>query len=284
MGYTKAEYIAQPQVREFIKWIKPFLNEPSPENKEPFHSYTATRPKKDYTFSSIYDAYAQYFWKRKNINDTFKKLNNLREKLLESLAGNDLKEQGSEQLCLNTCNDILAWGGVSRGNKSRLQNICTNESIISYFNNARTILMENRKSDEYYDGTFHMNAGFSKIYALCIDDFIIYDSRVAAALTMLVQRYVKDKGAYVEDISGLEFCVPASRGNSNRRTICARNTIHTPNQYVENNVRANWLLAEILEQAADSPFNNNKSRNERLRALEAALFMIGYDVRPHVGK
>lgn len=39
-----------------------------------------------------------------------------------------------------------------------------------------------------------MNSGFSKIYSLLVDDFIMYDSRVAAALCLLVRRFCEAKG------------------------------------------------------------------------------------------
>lgn len=34
-----------------------------------------------------------------------------------------------------------------------------------------------------------MNSGFTKLYSLIFDKFIMYDSRVAAALAFLVMRY-----------------------------------------------------------------------------------------------
>ena len=40
-----------------------------------------------------------------------------------------------------------------------------------------------------------MNSGFTKIYSLYIDDFIIYDSRVGAALGFLVRCYCEEKEA-----------------------------------------------------------------------------------------
>ena len=46
-----------------------------------------------------------------------------------------------------------------------------------------------RDSLDIKDEIIIMNSGFTKIYSLYINDFIIYDSRVGAALCYLVKLY-----------------------------------------------------------------------------------------------
>jgi len=46
-------------------------------------------------------------------------------------------------------------------------------------------------------------------------------------------------------------------------------------QYLDNNMRANWLLKAAVA-GTDSEFS--RSGHEPLLALQAAMFMIGYDV------
>ena len=45
--------------------------------------------------------------------------------------------------------------------------------------------------------------------------------------------------------------------------------------HIENNLKANWLLKAVLSYP--SKFKNIPKK-QQLRALEAALFMIGYEV------
>jgi len=46
-----------------------------------------------------------------------------------------------------------------------------------------------------------MNAGFTKIHALMLDDFVIYDSRVGAALGLLVRNFLTEKDiAYLPEV------------------------------------------------------------------------------------
>lgn len=52
---------------------------------------------------------------------------------------------------------------------------------------------------------------------------------------------------------------------------------NTPAKHTENNMRANWLLKAIIDNTK-SDFAELDEKI-RLRALEAALFMIGYDVK-----
>lgn len=46
--------------------------------------------------------------------------------------------------------------------------------------------------------------------------------------------------------------------------------------HIENNLKANWLLTEVLSRP--SSFTQSLPIDRQLRALEAALFMIGYQI------
>jgi hypothetical protein len=121
-----------------------------------------------------------------------------------------------------------------------------------------------------------MNSGFTKIYSLLLDDFVIYDSRVGAALCLLVRDYL-------EEIEVLE--IPATLGFAWKDVRGERNGRREPSKghyrfrelsgrcHIDNNVRANWLLKDIAHK---SKFTSTQSPT---RALEAALFMIGYSVK-----
>jgi hypothetical protein len=52
--------------------------------------------------------------------------------------------------------------------------------------------------------------------------------------------------------------------------------MNNPKRHTENNIRANWLLGEILYNT-ESRFKEI-DKTVQMRALEAALFMIGYEV------
>ncbi|MBC6399703.1 MAG: hypothetical protein GDA42_01780 [Ekhidna sp.] len=111
---------------------------------------------------------------------------------------------------------------------------------------------------------------------------MIYDSRVGAALGLLIRNFLTDKNI-LEIPNELKFAYGKARptkgdksginkrnpSNENFKFPFLRNDdkFHTLN-----NIRANWLLKDIADKSA---FKNESSP---IRALEAALFMIGYSV------
>ena len=128
------------------------------------------------------------------------------------------------------------------------------------------------------DGVRRMNSGWTKIQALLLDGFPMYDGRVGAALGCLARLHCADagldavpeplrfrwhpgKGAHDRDPSTGPFRFPMLSAASPRR-------------WAECNVRAAWVLGEL---AGEGRFGALPPRR-RPRALEAALFMIGYEL------
>jgi hypothetical protein len=129
------------------------------------------------------------------------------------------------------------------------------------------------------------NAGFTKIYSLAFRNFAIYDARVAAALGRVLLKHLQaTEAADVPD--DLKLCWTRRTAGYKRRDPAAHG-LKLPvwdgddREHLWSNVRANWILREAL---TDSKFEAEVYRHpERypvtpLRALEAALFMLGYDV------
>ena len=57
---------------------------------------------------------------------------------------------------------------------------------------AEVLRQGNLDSPEFFSD-LRFNAGMTKVYSLMCDNFIIYDSRVAAALGWLVMKYCRDR-------------------------------------------------------------------------------------------
>ena len=127
-----------------------------------------------------------------------------------------------------------------------------------------------------------MNSGFTKIYSLLMDNFVIYDSRVGAALGLIIKEFLTEKNI-LKIPKELNFAYGNARptkGDNNTKnkrnpstetykfSVLRNNNIH----HTINNIKANWLLREIAD---NSIF---KQEENPIRTLEAALFMIGYSV------
>lgn len=253
------------------------------------HAYQTKKPKNQYKFHSIYDAYQKYAWNFKCVDEnnktiegytlaeSTKALNNVKHLLAESIERNDY------EMCQSACLQVLKWGGVLNKNQDIIFQLDTD--IIAYMTNARTILAHIETIDERKLSTLHMGSGFSKIYALLLDDFVIYDSRVGAALCFLIRKYCEEnKISQVPTV--LQFSWALARGKSCPIVYNPRNPgnskyhfpVFTTNKtrHFSDNIKANWLLQLILDSTS-SQFSD-LPKAEQLRALESALFMIGYQV------
>ncbi len=267
----------------FIKWIIPKI-----DNEHSFqHKYFNRKTKENWSCNSIYNAYEKYKWGFKCTLPN----NELREgdcyqkseavlKIISDGLRKSLKERNAEDF-LAYCTSALKWGGVTRSNVSTLQNM---KDVIGYFEEAIDKLSPKTVDINSNFDKIHMNSGFTKIYSLLIDDFVIYDSRVGAALGYLVRQFLEETEAHkIPDV--LDFAYGNSRinkgeeGKINRRNPSSDKFIfkalhnNNPKRHIKNNIYANWLLKEIAE---NSKFNNEENS---MRKLESALFMIGYSLR-----
>lgn len=118
------------------------------------------------------------------------------------------------------------------------------------------------------------NAGMTKVYALLLDDFIIYDSRVAASLTWLVLHWwtaVKSSPSATLP-APLRFGTLPVNGSARRNRNAAPGIFNGITRAADHymwNVRANWLLSDALNLAGQA------SQFATLREVEAALFQMG---------
>lgn len=281
----KEQFLSRTAVQSFIEWISLRLDDKGSFN----HHYILKRPRGVlWECDSIYSAYENYQWSfncksplsgYSLTGETFEEC-----KLLLTDLSNGLKEsiaQNDTELCQKYCISILDWGGVIHGNKNKVLGL--DDDITTYFRNCKERLNADVFNLNGHYSDIIMTAGFTKIYSLLIDDFIIYDGRVGAALGLLVRKYCEEKGLRAIPPE-LLFAYGNSKGDDygvqNRRNPSQgmyKFPLLTPNKkHTENNIRANWILKEILNKSV-SKFNTIDLQTQ-LRAFESALFMIGYDV------
>lgn len=272
---NKIEFQKDADVIKFINWIAPKLN----NNFR--HQYLNSRNNSLWICNSIYNACENYNWKGVSFSETTKILNSLKDEINQSIINGNKKEV---QL---SCLKILNWGGVLLQNWDHIIN---NDELILSLETAKNKLNPISFDDKLQDNRIILNSGFTKIYSLIIEDFIIYDSRVSAALCHLIKLFLLESG-YNLIPNSLNFKFEEGRKGESRNPnsnssfkfskIRRYKTVNKViiNDYTDfqiNNIKASWLLKEILENSK-SNFDEIISSNQ-LRALEAALFMIGYSI------
>jgi len=100
---------------------------------------------------------------------------------------------------------IQLWGGTRKGNLAQIK--ARSKFFCDYLKRCEAAFGH---GNDLTLGPFHSHpsdlrstAGFSKIYSLLFDDFVIDDSRVAAALGMLIIRYAARHGVLPHFLSDL---------------------------------------------------------------------------------
>ncbi len=289
---SRAEYLSSTYVQQFAEWLGARLDQPGSLE----HSYFLESADIEWSCNSLYDAYQKYWWPFKFecrvLGKQVSGSEGLRSSLdyLTELANvfRPAVENGDVETTINCALSVLDWGGVLGKNRARViamgRDICGNFAYIS-----RKLNMDRVRLGENQD--IHINSGFTKIYSLLVDDFIMYDGRVGAALGLLGRLFCLEAGLAnipheIEFSYGRGQEAPGGMTGPNRRnpsTAAYRLPEFTGDRqrHLDDNIKAGWLLKDLADKA-NSKFNDLPQAsplNERLTALQSALFMIGYNVR-----
>lgn len=182
---------------------------------------------------------------------------------------------------------ILVWGGVytKKGNAAWLS--ARLGKLGPYMDRTLTRLASaHRKQDIDKLTDLRSNAGTTKVHALALDDFIIYDSRVAAALSWLVVKWACATSRGNIPLQLRFGCMrPNTKDRKKRRTPDERlfpyfaplaGNLESHRKHAWWNLRANWILSAALGKAHQACAKECEFQS--LRDVEAALFVMGADL------
>ncbi len=279
----KATYLANTEVAQFCSWFSQTLI-----GKLPILTQTV-RDGSTVTFHGLPDALAKYDWRftvaipgastvitGRTYAENVMMLGTLAAGLRGAIGS------GIDSHVRDWSIAVMAWGGVTAHNAAWLT--ANTSGLHAHVTAQRTMLSAD---DDDLIGLStaitRFNAGMSKVYSLILDQFIIYDSRVAGAVASFVCEWcvtsrIPDPLAFA--------CLPAKENQKamrhKRRNPCSKifpSVYSRPHLHAHWNLRASWVLAESLRLAGlKAPGNAFAMNANPLRALEAALFMWGYDL------
>ncbi|MDA1196063.1 MAG: hypothetical protein O2894_12905 [Planctomycetota bacterium] len=276
-------YLAAPAVRRFLGWLEPRLCTPGSLP----HSYTRPRAA-PWNCSCLFEAYERYEWGFKTTppggrlmtGTTFAKNRDALQELRGSLQR--AVDSADAELFLDAAEAVLRWGGALPHNGARLRAL--GAEALPLFVRACRQLDPASADTARLDAVQLMNAGFTKIYSLMLPGFPIYDGRVGAALGYLVRLHCQEAGL-AEVPSELRFAWGTPKqapGGWQKNRNPSAGPLRFPmlradaRQHARCNLMAAWLLTEAAGRACFGAL----PPDQRLRALEAALFMVGYDLPP----
>ena len=257
ISITENDFLSSASVREFLFWIERKLDGP-----EAFvHQFRIKKTRTDWSCDSIYNAYENYVWlfrfhdpksgtpiSGSSFAECAEVLDGLSATLRQSIKDSDAG------LCARTCCAILSWGGVLIRNDACIASI--GSGICEYLQKVGTRLQKDMPSGEYYFDGMKMNSGFTKIYSLCADDFIIYDGRPRRCSWSVLQTLLRGERPFRYSRGTCVFLgAGKGRGTRGEETRAAgytyiRNSARTGEGHLENNIRANWLIKEITRTTA----------------------------------
>lgn len=296
----KSEYLALPEVISFVQWFRSLLNGSVTTVFK--HSYLieakgTSRVQVPWSCTSIFNAFENYEW-RFSYTDYFTEQKVIGHSYIQSATSldslrfqlRDAVQNGDNERCYLICCMILKWGGVlgsdMKGNKRSLcvlKPYLTDylQAIQDYFNASPELSSRYEVQFKGRVEKIRMNAGYTKIYALLCDDFIIYDGRVGGALGLLVRLYldsVTDR-KYDKVPEDIAFYYGKAKNNKVNRNPSKDNYVFRSlsNQaavHIRNNIKANWIVS-ALDLTDQTEFSKQQ---DPFRAIEAALFMIGYKI------
>lgn len=265
------EYRSDLSVRSFLGWVEPLLS-----GDRPFaHAWISLRHGA-FRCDTLFNAYERYRWSFRvhipgdavqTVGSTFAESFVVLDRLSGILRG--ATEAVDTGRFVAGALAVLEWGGVTSQNAAWLS-ARTPDEVREIIEVAKR-LDPSTADDSRFGHIPRLNSGFTKIYSLMLDDFPIYDSRVAAALALLIRRYCAETRQAAVPLL-LQFRLPPSRGSG--RSLAGFPAVLRTDQFAVSNIRAAWLMNEMSRWGR---FGELPPAN-RMRALEAALFMVGFRV------
>ena len=226
--------------------------------------------------------------------------NKAKLEVIKKCLHDEFDEQANDALFFEAIKKGLFWGATGEVNvptntkrkgtyAANVEWIEQNYKLYDGLINNFKCAVKEIESDDFDKSLFgknkpyRMNAGFTKIYALLANNSIIYDGRVGAALGYIVTLFCELTGEkFTED---LNFYWGASESKARFRNPSipekgynfTKLSNSNESGWALCNVKANWLLTSAISQLDSSFKFGGYGKKDMLHAIEASLFMLGYD-------
>jgi hypothetical protein len=205
---------------------------------------------------------------------------------LRNLLSVTLKEGNSEQL-KKVCLSVLEWGGdrnAAVGATSFLNEI--GDDLSNYIKQTTQAFCLDVE-DNNLSCVKKMNSMMTKIHAFfSVDGLPIYDSRVSAAVASFAEMYRREtKQSTLHETLMFPLVGGSIKPGRTVRALFP-DASQTVLRYSDREIVPKWskakkVLGRVMQHALEKNsliFPHEKSKLEKMRALEACFFMVGYDV------
>jgi hypothetical protein len=233
----------------------------------------------------------QYIWKAADMqngswNETVTHLAEMGSELRHAV------NSGNDEGALLSCKRILRWGGNRNyqiGAYPFLSELSAQGRLCEYIQETgKALSLETANLNRLAGPGLPlrlMNSMLTKVHAFYSEDGLpIYDSRVAAAVATLIELWRQDSGCAETSLPEiLKFPATTSTRTvldlfpeADHPGVMVYGHADTVIQWSSAKVCLGWLMEAILNDRLD--LFNEITSDLRMRAFEASLFMMGYDV------
>lgn len=279
---NQADYLQLPEVSAFVRWMAQHLTADSTVG----HGYVRPNLPK-LVFRILADAFGLYDWgfsyarldggrsSGRTFSDNATVLEDLQRRLRAAAS------VGDDTATRDAAIEVVRRGGVAPHNESWLR---SNSPGLPRLLGKVTQAFEAGDDAIDFGVSLRFNAGMTKVYSLLVDNFIIYDSRVAVALAWFIVAWARaEQRPHIPESLRFPCMVAKEALDADRHKLRNPRTEqfyfpllgNRPYTHAKWNLRANWIVGALLEAAPRTVFCSGSGGS---RKLEAALFIWGYDL------
>lgn len=271
----KAPYLGNAGVSQFVTQLASWLDgEPFGEHQ--FYIRDKILPDgydRAFRADTLQQAFQRFYWNGRHYEQHLAIQQSLRERLDRALS------QQHDAL-VDIIDDTLLW--ASGGKVIKLYTLNRDwarshaANLAAKLQRSLAIFASDAPDCSAFDGELRMNAGFTKVYTLAAPRLLAYDGRTGAALGYLVRQFCEKNRLLLDPNLCFPWAPGASTMNRNPSTelLHFKQLANRSRFHAEWKIRAGWLLGA----ACDAAHSDWCKGDAGLRRVEAALFMIGYDI------
>lgn len=269
---------------EIVQQFTGFLSQIISGERSIFCEYVPKKDKQNkFAIALFREGLEQYKWNGKSFFQTQQVIGQFSKKLSDAMNAQD------ENLILQAALLILDWGQVYRGCIDWLLMHSQDQQLGKAINDSSkvidgTLVIPPSDFTSLFDrdGQYRCNSGTTKIFALFSRKSIIYDGRVACAIGMLVHDFlIENQIAYIP--TQLNFLMDAGQRNTSKYTSAAytfaskADTVNSLFNQAVSNLKINLILQKVVDDSKSTILGFTEV-HQKMRAVEASMFMIGYKV------
>ncbi|WP_174875213.1 hypothetical protein [Vogesella oryzae] len=273
---SKNQYLHQPAVIEFTSQLTRWLD------GESFgaHQFTV-RDKilpadydREFYASTLEEAFQRFYWNGQYFDENQTLLDQYRLRLRDAMRA------GDSAALVAVIDDALLWGSGGKVIKLYTFNrdwaVANSQQLLQKMGSSLAILQSPEPDTTAFDGDLRMNAGFTKVYALAGDNIMMYDGRIGAAMGFLARQFCESRRILLPEALCFPWAPGASTMNRNPSTdlLHFKQLANRSRFHAEWKIKAGWIACEALKKTTASWCSGANA----LRHLEAALFMLGYEI------